>query len=175
MLSTKGRSRKGNEWLGWSTCHRYFSSTVRQSISGHVNIHNKQNSLVLERGKPPEVLVYTQEMGLATQGRRSCRIHRGMFELIGTNNTESCAPSARCSQMRPVELLLVHIQVKPIYCQATCALTDSGQAWGGRSDLVKSCNSGFGEKMKKPFTTNGSSRSSGKEFLFFLLLRCNTK
>lgn len=148
MLSTKGRSGKGNERLGWSTCRRYFSSTLQQSISGHVNIHNKQNSVVLEHGKPPEVLLYMQEMGLTMQGSHSCWIHSGMFEFIDTNNTESCTPSARCFQMWPVELLLAHVLVKPIYCQASCALNDSGQV-GGRSELVKSHNSGFGGKLKK--------------------------
>lgn len=73
-----------------------------------------------------------------------------MFEFIRTNSTESCTPSARCSQMQPVELLLAHVLVKPIYLQATCALNDSGKAGGGRSEHVKSRNSGFGKKLKKP-------------------------
>lgn len=66
-----------------------------------------------------------------------------MFEFIGTNNTESCSPSARSSQMQPAEHLLAHILVKP-----TCALIDPGQVEDGRGELVKVVTRGLQESQK---------------------------
>lgn len=82
------------------------------------------------------------------QGSRSYCIHSGIFEFKGTNNTESCTPSARCSQVQPIEPLLAHVLVKPIYWQAVCALKNLGQVGGKRGEVVKNCNSGLGGKLK---------------------------
>lgn len=169
MLSTKGRSRKGNEWLGWSTCHGYFSSTFQQSISSHVNIHNKQNSLVLERGRPSEVPLYTQEMGLTMQGSHSCWIH-------------SCSLNSLAQIILKVPDILGYDQLNNCLLMPKsnqcifklCVPWMSGQVRGGRSEIVQSCISELGAKLKKnPFTINESCTCSGQDFLFFLILWCN--
>lgn len=44
---------KGNEWLGESTCHRYFESTVHERHFAHVNGHKKKNMGLVENVADP--------------------------------------------------------------------------------------------------------------------------
>lgn len=59
------------------------------------------------------------------------------FTVIGTNNTESYGQNARSFQMQPIEPLLAHMLVKPLYSPVTYALNDSGQVGDGWGNLSK--------------------------------------
>lgn len=161
MLSTKGRSRKGNEWLGWSTCHGYFSSTFQQNISSHVNIHNKQNSPVLERGRPPEVPLYTQEMALTMQGSHSCWIRscslnsEAQILLRGSDILRYDQPN-NCLLVPKSNQCIVKLCVPCVW---------AGKRWK-KWVCWKAYHRGKAKKPKKE-----SSICSGQDY-FFLILRC---